>query len=62
MDNLSSNVSVALTATFIKEQWQFMEIMVAVDDVMTLRLWQVTVDDVVMNNIKSKCSFDKIKM
>ena len=36
--------------------------MMTVDDVMTVWLWQVTIDDVVMNNIKNKCNSDKVKM
>ena len=32
------------------------KITVTVDDVMTVRLQQVTIDDVVMNNIKNKCN------
>ena len=26
------------------------------------QLWQVTIGDVVMNNIKNKCNSDKVKM
>ena len=32
------------------------------DDVTTVRLWQVTIDDVVMNNINNKYNSDKVKM